>query len=268
MIFRLLLLATLWQAASPFSQLRSFVSKELQRQVGGISLAVITALPFALPAQAVEVLKIDADVPALVQLAKDNFNKDIALKLAKQTADAVKVTQFPSGVSDLKEFVRDVAAGDVFIELNGMPVDVSVLSDKGAIDVGVVTELGDISFTVTSPYLPKLPFLPKRVVTISSDDATSVLPLRAGAVEATEAAVVPKKPLLDQAFFLDPLNKGWTNLQVLGSASLGLGAAYAGAYGFYVKSGQDEERKSREKKEAFAAKRKAAAKEVAAKEKA
>ena len=61
-----------------------------RRATGGIGIAVMTALP--LSAHAGEVIKIDADIPALIQIAKDN--KDVVLKLAQQTASAVHIIKF------------------------------------------------------------------------------------------------------------------------------------------------------------------------------
>lgn len=252
MICRVLLVMSLWRAASALSPLM----KEIQRQaVGGIGMAVMTALP--LSAHAVQVVRIDADIPSLIQIAK--VNKDVVLKLAQQSASAVSITKWPT---NLFEFARDAAAGDVFVEINGSPIDLSLLSELGGIDVGISTEQGDISVTLTSKLLPKLPFLSKRVVPLSSVDptATSATATVTKAAAAVLAESAPKKALLDRPFFLDPLHKGWTNLQVIGSTTLGLGAAYGGAYAYYIKSADEEERASQLKKEAAAAKRKEATK--------
>jgi hypothetical protein len=239
MIFRVFLLTTLWQAVSALSP--SAAIKDFQHKACGISLAVMTAIP--LPAHAVEVVKIDADIPALIQMAKDN--KDVAFNLVQQIASAVHISKMPS---NLVEFARDAAAGDVLVEINGFPLDISVLSEKGAIDLGISTEQGDISFTVSSTYLPRLPFLSKRVVPISSIDMTSGVDKTSGVDSATV-----------KADFLDPLGKGWTNLQVLGSGVLGLGATYAGSYAYYVKVIEDEEAAAREKKAAAVEKKAEAA---------
>lgn len=245
MIYRALLLTSLSRAASSLT-LPTTAVKDLHRHVSrGIGvLAIFTASP--LTSNAIEVIKIDADIPAMVQIAKDN--KELVLKIAKQAASAVHISKFPT---NLVEFARDAAAGDAFVEINGYPIDISLLSGKGAIDVSLSTENGDLSLTISSTYLPKLPFLSKRVVP---------LPTNAGVVEVEEG---PRISLLEQPFFLDPLQKGWTNLQVLGTTTLALGTAYATSYAYYIKSGEDEEKAAAEKKREFA--RKAAEAKKAAK---
>lgn len=236
--------------------------KECRRQlIGSVGLVVATSLPIS--AHAVEVIKIDADFPALIQIAKDN--KDLVLKLAQQTAGVVKITDYPKSYSNLLNFARDVAAGDVFVEINGIPIDVSVLSEKGAIDVDLSTEVGDLSLTASSDFLPKLPFLSKRVPSISKaavetssnaasiEEPTKVVRTRAAA--AIQAANNAKGSMLDQPFFLDPFQQGWTVKQILGTTSLGLGIAYASSYAYYIKSQEDEEKAAAEKKKNVTAKK-------------
>jgi hypothetical protein len=258
MNYRFLILFALCRTVLSFSFPSSL--KECQRQLfGSVSLVVATSLPIS--AHAVEVIKIDADIPALIQIAKDN--KDLALKLAQQTAGVVKITDYPKSYSNLLNFVRDVAAGDVFVEINGIPIDVSLLSEKGAIDIDLFTEVGDISVTVSSDILPKLPFLSKRVVPISKtttdnsnsnsiEEPTKVVRTRAAA--AIQAANNAKGSMLDRPFIIDPFQQGWTVKQVLGTTSLGLGLAYASSYAYYVKSLEEEEMAAAEKKKNAAAK--------------
>jgi hypothetical protein len=247
MIFRVLLLSMLSRFGSSLS-LASI--KEFQRQAqGGIIVAVMTALP--LSAQGVEVVKIDADMPALIQLAKEN--KDVVLQLAKRASSAVTISQLPS---NWVEFARDAAAGDAFVEINGVPVDFSLLSEKGAVDVGISTEQGDFSFTVTSKLLPKLPFLSKRVVPVSEAvDATGVrtTAVVTRAAAALQAESTPKQVSLPM--LPNPLQQGWTTTQLISSAALGLGASYVASYAYYIKSAEDEEREAMEKKQAAALKK-------------
>jgi hypothetical protein len=244
--------------------------KDCQRQAvgGAIGLALATGSVPLSPAQAVEVIKVDADIPALIQIAKDN--KDTAWKLAQQTAGVVKISDYPKSYANIINFVRDVAAGDVFVQLNGAPIDISLLSEKGALDIDLSTEYGDVSLTVTSGYLPKLPFLSKRAVSlpteaaeVSTADAStateSTKPIRTRAAAALQAASQPKVPLLDRPVFVDPFQNTWTVKQILGTTSLGLGVAYASSYAYYVKSIEDEEKAMADKKKQAAAKAKAVA---------
>lgn len=242
MLVRVLLVTTLCHAATSLSP---SPMNEFQSNVCGIGLAVMTAFP--LPSAAVEVVRMEADiptVPALIQMAKDN--RELALKLAQQAASKIHITRMPS---NLFEFARDAAAGDLWVEINGFPIDVSLLSETGAIDVAVSTEKGDVSLTVASKFLPKLPLLSKRVVPILSVDKATT----ATTETATERYDM-KESFLDKPFIFDPFHKGWTNLQVLGTGTLVVSASYATSYAYYLKVIEDEETLAREKKAAAAEK--------------
>lgn len=228
------------------------VPKPLQKvaAVAGISAASVVAPPSS---HAYEVIKLQADVPALVHIAKTN--KDTILDLAKQSASAIHISKLPE---NKLEFLRDAGAGDVLLNLNGIPLDVSLISEKGAIDVELATEKGQLSFTISSEYLPKLPLFAKQYQYDGSPEQT---------VERLEAAVstVPPTPFLEQISWFDVLEKGWTNMDVLGSVALTLGVAYGGSYAFYEESNAREEREAKEKMEqrkaAAAAKKTAAARD-------
>lgn len=216
--------------------------------VGGILAAAL--LPVS--AHAVEVIKVEADFPALIQVAKDN--KGILLKLAQESYSAIRIPTLPS---NLVEFARDAAAGDVFVEINGYPVDLSLVSEKGLLDVGISTSQGDISLTISSKYLPRLPFLAKRnsvtTTTKTASDRTATPNANSDSTSAAAATNVRSKSptifdQLDPFFFLDPFQQGWTNLQVLGLSTLGVGASYAASYYYYVKSGEEEERAAQAKR--------------------
>ena len=221
---------------------------ELHRSVASLGLVAVTLLGLPAQAPASQALQVDVDFPAILQIAKDN--QEVVKKLALQTASAVKVTGKPD---NLVQFLRDAGAGDVVLEVNGLPLDVSLLSEKGVVDVGVWTDKADLSFTVSSQYLPKLPLLLKRFPAVTDVDSAKER-------EATfEEALAPAVPFADQTWF-DILDKGWTNQQVLGYGSLGLGAAYATTYAYYLKGIQEEEAEAEKKRQAAAEKRKSAAK--------
>ena len=224
------------------------VAKELQRSAGGLGLAAVALLGAPTLTPASQALQLEVDFNALVQVAKDN--QDAVKKLALQTAGAVKVTGTPD---NLIQFVRDAGAGDVILKVNGLPIDVSLQSEKGVVDVGVWTEKADFSFTVSSQYLPNLPLLVKRFPTV-----TDVVSAKEREV-AFEQALAPAVPFAEQTTF-DVLGKGWTNQHVLGYGSLGLGASYASTYVFYLKGIQEEEEKAEKKRQASAEKLKKAAK--------
>jgi hypothetical protein len=254
MISRIFLQFVLLRAVLSMS-LPSTVKVRQRQLVGTVGFVIATTIP--LSAQALEVIKIDADIPALIQIAKDN--KDIALKLAQQTASAVKITDYPKSYLNLFNFARDAAAGDIFAQINGLPIDVSLLSEKGAIDVGVSTELGDISLTVTSKFLPKLPFLSKRVTPLSTAvDDNSVEPSMVDKKVKSES----KGSVMERPFFFGPFHQGWSVQQVLGTTSLGLGIAYASSYAYYIKSIEDEEKVIAEKKKVATTKATQAASKV------
>ena len=273
MIYRILLQLALCRAALSLSLPFQQFQRQLIRSAAASAVIVATtSLPISSAHAADEVIQINVDVPALIQIAKDN--QDLALKLAQQTAGAVKITNYPKSYSNLFNFARDVAAGDVFVQINGFPIDVSLLSEKGAIDVDVSTEVGDVSVTFSSDFLPKLPFLSKRTISSNgavldttsgsrsndnNDDAastkTSVRTRAAAAIQSTKD--VPNVSILDQPFFLDPFQQKWTNQQVLGTTSLGLGVAYASSYAYYIKSIEEEEMAAAAKKKNAAANNKA-----------
>lgn len=222
------------------------IIKELQRTVGGLSLVALALLGGPAPAPASQALQLEVDFPALLQVARDN--QDAVKKLALQSANAVKLTGKPD---NWIQFVRDAGAGDVIMEVNGLPIDVSLQSEKGVLDVGVWTDKADLSFVVSSQYLPKLPLLLKRFPVVTDVESAKEREV------AFEEALAPAVPFSDQTTF-DLLGKGWTNQQVLGCLSLGVGAAYASTYAYYWKGIQEQEEKAQKKREAAAEKRKAA----------
>lgn len=269
MIYRILLQLALCRAALSLSLPFQQFQRQLIRSAAASAVFVATSsLPIssAHAAAADEVIQINVDVPTLLQIAKDN--QDLALKLAQQTAGAIKITNYPQSYSNIFNFARDVAAGDVFVQINGFPIDVSLLSEKGAIDVDVSTQVGDVSVTFSSDYLPKLPFLSKRTISSNvavldtsrsrsdenDDDASPKKPVRTRTATAIQSATdVPNLSIFDQPFFLDPFEQKWTNQQVLGTTSLGLGVAYASSYAYYVKSLEEEEMAATAKKKNAAA---------------
>jgi len=225
------------------------------------SLATAVALcPLNAPAASAttQILRVDVDVPALVQTAKDN--QDIILKLARQTADAVHLSSPTSSTNwrDWLELARDAAAGDVLLQINQGPViDVSVQSTKGVVGLDVFTEpVGALSVTVASDkYLPfQLPLLTKRLPVVT--DAASAT-ARAQAVN--EAIEPPPFVRWTERTGLDFWHRGWKNGQVAGVVSLGLGSVYAGAYAYYQQGMQKAEQEAEDKRVAAAAKKAAAA---------
>ena len=234
--------------------------------MGGLATAVALC-PLNAPAASAttQILRLDVDVPALVQTARDN--QDIILKLAQQTADAVHLspTNNMQNWRDWLELARDAAAGDVLLQINQGPVlDVSVQSSKGVVGLDVFTEaVGELSVTVASDkYLPfSLPLLTKRLPVVT--DAASAAE-RAQAVN--EAVAPPPFVRWTERTSFDVWHRGWKNGQVAGVLTLGLGSVYAGAYAYYQQAMQKAEQEAEEKRVAAAAKKKAAAKKASSSE--
>jgi ATP synthase E chain len=251
MIFRFSLAGVLplllWHLMVPTAHSLSTPSRIPQRKLSAKPLVdcamgfacatVMLTGPFpANAAASAQVIQIEADIPALILVAKDNA--DVLKRLAQQSASAVSIR---TGPINWLEFARDAAAGDVFVELNGNPIDISLLSDKGIVDAQVSTSVGDLSVSVASKYLPKLPLFSKRVVDIS-DSANSG--------PTTESAALAVDPQAEE----EP-SASWIQItpELAGGAALGLGVAYGASYAYYIKSGQDEERAAQEKRATLAA---------------
>jgi hypothetical protein len=241
--------------------------------VFGATLGIVALTTSLTAADAIpppEVIRIQADIPALFQVAKNN--KDVLLKVAQESNDAVKISKFPD---NLVQFARDAAAGDVLLNVNGIPIDVSLLSEKGGIDINLSTEKGDVSLTLTSPYLPKLPLFSKRIVPLTKEGIAVEEVERLETAKAfvvneakdKELKVKDDTPFIYQVSSLDVFNRGWTNQNVIGWTGLPIGTAYVTAYYTYLDEQEKAEQESAAKAKAAAEKRKKDAAVAAAKKK-
>lgn len=201
-----------------------------QKNLLSLGLVVTAWLSSPIATPAAQTLQVHVDLPALIQLAKDN--QEVVKKLAFQASSTVHISGKPD---NLLQFVRDAAAGDVWLDVNGLPVDISILSEKGVVSIGLWTEPADLNFEVASQYLPKLPLLLKRIPAVL-DEGSAI-----ERQEMFDQAQEPRVSLADQTTF-DIFHKGWTDKQVLASTALGLGTSYAASYTYYVNAIQEEER--------------------------
>lgn len=205
-------------------------------------MGVITSLaPFHALAVPSEIVKIDVDAPKLIEIAKSN--KDAALELIKQASGAVTVSK----PSNLLNFVRDAAAGDVLAEINGSPIDVSLMVKKGVIDLAINTEVGDISLTFASPLIPRIPLLEKRIPPVASVPPVDTVK----STQSTSDEIIPST-VATPSFWEQEFIDGYSYKQVVGWGSLVLGAIYGVSYAYYEQSIAEEEVRAAEKKKAAA----------------
>jgi hypothetical protein len=223
---------------------------------GGPSAAAIetNSSPPSPPAVA---LQIQVDVQGLKKLAQEQQQKVDAISTVRTLVNTlspyVKLSQFPSAKWD---FVRDALAGDALITVNGIPLDISVASAPGTIDVALNGFDTDFSFSISNTFLPRLPFATKRTVR----DGVVAEPAGRTVLLDRQKNALPPPPGggLGDRTDLDLFHRGWTNGQVLGTTSLAVGAAYAGSYGYYTVENEQAEAEA-ERKQLAAKKKKAAA---------
>ncbi|EJK67593.1 hypothetical protein THAOC_11351 [Thalassiosira oceanica] len=167
--------------------------------------------------------------------------------------------------ADSKGAIERLVRGDAQAVVNGNPVDVRVESVPGSVIV-----------RITSPALPRLPFLAdgSRAMAIVDDmvDAAPAVTRGAGEVESfltwgtDEPLLKYKGSALDVLLSGESFPGGPTVGQVgLAAGVAGVGAAYAGSYAYYTSERQKQDEAAREK--AAANKRKAEERKKKAEEK-
>jgi hypothetical protein len=224
----------------------SSLPNKVQKEIGSITLGVITSLaPFHAVAVPSDIVKIEVDAPKVIEIAKSN--RDATLELIKQASGAVTISK----PSNLLNFVRDAAAGDILAEINGSPIDVSFMVKKGVADLAINTEVGDISLTFASPLIPNIPLLEKRIPAVTSG-APKEPPKSTQLISDDK---IPSTTAMQSFWDRDFVN-GYSYKQVAGWGTLGLGAIYGVSYAYYEQSLAEEEAKSAEKKKAAAEKAK------------
>jgi hypothetical protein len=219
--------------------------------VAPAAAAMIESPPPSPPA--VLALQIQVDVNGLKKLAQQVDAISTVRTLVNTLSPYVKISQLPSAKWD---FVRDVVAGDALITVNGVPIDVSVASAPGQIDVALNGFDTDFTLSISNTFLPRLPFATKRTV---RDGVVAEPAGRTVLVNRQNALPPPPVGGLGDRTDLDLFHRGWTNGQVIGIASLAVAAAYAGSYGYYTVENEQAEAEAERKQLAAAAKRKATA---------
>jgi hypothetical protein len=227
---------------------------------GGTSAAAMIESSPPPPSPPAVALQIQVDVQGLKKLAQEQQQKVDAISTVRTLVNTlspyVKISQLPSAKWD---FVRDAMAGDALITVNGIPLDVSVASAPGTIDVALNGFDTDFSLSISNTFLPRLPFAAKRTVR----DGVVAEPAGRTVLVDRQNALPPAPVGLGDRTDLDLFHRGWTNGQVIATTSLGVAAAYAGSYGYYTVENEQAEAEAERKQLAAKKKKAAAAKTVA-----
>ena len=230
-----------------------------------VATAAALLLWSPLPAAAAEdttSVQVNVNVPALIQLVKTKEARQSTADQAQFVADVIRRNIGPlvdvAPPSNIQGFVRKALTGQAAVTVNGQEtVTVQVIgSDPGA-----------LTLQIRNPRLPKLPLvgLPQTPPIVNA-----VAPLIEKAAPAALEFVVQQQQQQSAAanggFWTTPVDnlvvagRALSPLDILGSASLALGAAYGGSYAFYMYEQDREAREAADKKAAMAEKREAAAK--------
>jgi hypothetical protein len=182
------------------------------------------------PSSQVALVNVQIDANGLQRFVWDNRDELVGLVRRGLAAANLRI-EWPSAWNWV-DLARDALGGDVLLNVNGVPVDVSILSQRGGVDLAVISDQGDLSLTIASQYLPKLPLLEKNKADIP------VTPEAVAEYRATRLAVAQRgaPPLFfwDDVSLLDYVfHQGWTNGQVLGSTALAIGYVYFAAKTVY-----------------------------------
>lgn len=200
-----------------------------------------------LPAMADTPVYIEVDVAGLKQFVLEN--KSDFLRLGKGVLSNFQI-EMPKNLFDV---TQQAIQGDVLLNVNGIPVDVSVLSDTGGVDVAVISDKGDISLTIASQYLPKLPLLEKPDIPINPE---ALADFRAARLEIARNG---PPSFWEETSVLDLFRQGWTNGQVIGSTLFATGYAVLASKSVYDYEIQKAEREMERQQEVMEEKKRLAA---------
>jgi hypothetical protein len=244
-----------------------------------------------------DTVTVNVDAAYLLEVAKSKEARTrtidqlrfLADSLSKEFGGAVSVT-LPT---NLPAFFGEAARGDVSVMIGGenweQDVQIAVVgSSPGVLELEIRNEL------LPAIPLPSRPGTPPRVTWAANvvselapagfGVARRLLAQRPDAVAAVAPAVLETaarvaeswsrppfwdRPVLGGKVRIDvgDVHRAVTYRDVAGSASLGLGAVYAGSYGYYQYERAEADRQAKEKAEAVKAKKKKAAAAAAAKKK-
>lgn len=178
----------------------------------GFLAACCAPLPAAAQTPPPQVVNVQVNLSNLKQFVWEN--KDDLLRLLNKGIVSNVQIKLPSNII---EFTKDALKGDVLLNVNGLPIDLSILSDKGGVDVTLISDQGDLSLTIASQYLPKLPLLDKPYIPLTPD---AVAEFRAARLEMAKSG---PPTFWEDVSVLDVFRQGWTNAQVIGSTALTIG---------------------------------------------
>jgi hypothetical protein len=202
---------------------RAFVQKTAKEWAGVTALATLLAAnPLVVPqtARAVEApvtaLVINVDVSDPKAIAKSAFGhrselataaKDF-LQAAKTLGTDLEGIVPPNSASasirlptDLKASARDAASGRARVMVNGSPMYVEIGSEQGLLSMRIL---------VSSPFLPKIPFM------AATEEALKIpVTFRMGKSEAVSAA----PPAKSDGLLGSNIHRSWHGIQILGLAS-------------------------------------------------
>ena len=216
-------------------------------------------------------VRVNVNVPSLVELVKTREARSSTLEKAMFLGQSAKYLLGPDAVSleppsDMKGFVSQALRGQASVTVD------TALGEPQHVDVQVLaSDWGALTVQIRNPLLPKLPFagLPGTPAVVSkvlapamAEAAPSALELAQAVAEKIQEPPPPpfwQTPIEDFAIDLpNGYHRDITPLDVLGTSSLALGAAYAGSYAWYVAEQEREAKEAADRKKAMAAKRAAA----------
>ena len=142
--------------------------------------------------------------------------------------------------SDVKAAARDAASGVGRIILNGSPIYVEVESEQEFLSLRVL---------VSSPLLPKIPFLAPTQETIQIPPTFRVQKTEV-AVAGSASVPASTKPVefLELTFTVPVINAQLTILQAIEGVLLAIPAVYTLSYGFYVWENEENAKQAAAKK--------------------
>lgn len=225
---------------------RAFVQKTAKEWAGVTALATLLAAnPLVVPqtARAVEApvtaLVINVDVSDPKAIAKSAFGhrselataaKDF-LQAAKTLGTDLEGIVPPNSASasirlptDLKASARDAASGRARVMVNGSPMYVEIGSEQGLLSMRIL---------VSSPFLPKIPFM------AATEEALKIpVTFHMGKSEAVSAAPPAKSDglfgFLDLTFTVPGTAFKFSVLQAAEGVLLAIPTTYVLSYAFYV----------------------------------
>ena len=234
---------------------------------GCATAAVCAAL--ASPAQATAgdaAVNVYVKAPYVLDLVKTKSAREQTLLRAQYIVESIKSLVGPAVSvelpSDVRGFVKRALSGGATVAINGQDVTVQV----------VQSQAGALTVQLSNKFIPAIPFAgldnTPAVVNAVADKAAEAAPGVLGLVQKTmnsngvpfwDQPIAGGRYRLDYDFGAYSIHRPATLIDVVGTSSLGLGAAYAGSFAFYKYEQDREAKAAADKKQAMAGKRAGAA---------